>query len=290
MRGVLAKIDGIDNPFVEFQEGVPQVEVKVNLAAARRYGVKPGDVRRASATLMESEEVGDIFQGGRAYDVHVWSTPETRNSLASVRRLPIDTPDGGEVPLGALADVRIRPTPNVVHHEHLSRSIDVAAGVAGGDLGSVAREVDRRLGKVEFPTGYHAELLGEYQERKAAAKRLFIFGIGAALVIFALLQASFGSWRLATLSFFTLPIALVGGALAAFLFGAHALPRLARRLLHGVRDRRPQRDPHDQPLPAPRAVRGRDLRSRARASRSTGTAGADPDDDAGNRLSRSYRS
>jgi Cu/Ag efflux pump CusA len=90
--------------------------------------------------------------------------------------------------------------------------------VSGGDLGSVAGQVDSRLGEVEFPTGYHAELLGEYKERKAAARRLFIFGIGAALVIFVLLQASFGSWRLATLSFLTLPIALVGGALAAFFF------------------------------------------------------------------------
>jgi Cu/Ag efflux pump CusA len=168
---------------------------------------------------MESEEVGDIFRGGRAYDVHVWSTPETRRSLTSIRELPIDTPAGGRVALGDVADVRIRPTPNVVHHEHLSRSIDVAAGVDGRDLGSVAGQIERRLGQLRFPTGYHAELLGEYKERKAAAHRLFIFGIGVALVIFALLQASFGSWRLATLSFFTLPIALVGGALAAFLFG-----------------------------------------------------------------------
>ena len=219
VRGIVSKVDGIEDSFVEFQDGVPQVQVEVDLAAARRYGIKPGDVRRASATLMESEEVGDIFWGGRAYDVHVWSTPETRNSLTSIRELPIDTPAGGQVRLGDVAEVRIRPTPNVVHHEHLSRSIDVAAGVSGRDLGAVAREVERRLGEVQFPIGYHAELLGEYKERKAAANRMFIFGIGAAIVIFALLQASFGSWRLATLSFLTLPIALVGGALAAFMFG-----------------------------------------------------------------------
>jgi len=218
VRAILSRVDGISDPFVEFQEGVPQVEVKVDLAAAGRYGVKPGDVRRASATLMESEEVGDIFRGGRAYDVHVWSTPETRNSVSSIRSLPIDTPADGQVPLGELADVRIRPTPNVVHHEHLSRSIDVAAGVSGRDLGSVARDVERRLAGVRFPTGYHAETLGEYKERKAAAKQLFLFGIVAAIVIFALLQAAFGTWRLALLSFVTLPIALVGGALAAFLF------------------------------------------------------------------------
>jgi CzcA family heavy metal efflux pump len=216
VRRIISNIDGVDNPFVEFQEDVPQVQVKVNLAAARRYGIKPGDVRRAAATLMESEEVGDVYRGGRAYDVHVWSTPETRNSLISIRQLPIDTPGGGQVQLADLASVRVEPTPNVIHHEALSRSIDVAAGVDERDLGSVAREVDRRLQHVAFPLEYHAELLGEYKERQAAQSRMFSFGIGAAVVIFLLLQASFGSWRLATLSFFTLPIALVGGALAAF--------------------------------------------------------------------------
>jgi Cu/Ag efflux pump CusA len=106
-----------------------------------------------------------------------------------------------------------------VHHEGLSRSIDVAAGVSGRDLGSVAREVESRLAGVKFPTEYHAEVFGEYKERQAAQKRMLVLGIGSAIVILLLLQASFGSWRLATLSFFTLPIALVGGALAAFMFG-----------------------------------------------------------------------
>jgi Cu/Ag efflux pump CusA len=216
IRDVIAEIDGIADPFVEFQEGVPQVQVEVDLAAARQFGVKPGDVRRASATFLEGEEVGDIYRGGRAYDVHVWSTPETRNSLNSIRALPIDTPGGGHVALGKIADVRVRPSPNVVHHEGLSRSIDVLAGVDGGDLGSVARKVESRVRQIQFPIGYHAELFGEYKERQSAFNRMLIFGIGAALVIFLLLQASFREWRLAALSFLTLPMALVGGALAAF--------------------------------------------------------------------------
>jgi len=64
--------------------------------------------------------------------------------------------------------------------------------------------------QIQFPIGYHAELLGEYKERQAAFNRMLVFGIGAALVIFLLLQASFGDWRLAALSFVTLPMALVG--------------------------------------------------------------------------------
>jgi len=219
---VLQTIEGIDGLIegkVELHTNVPQVEVKVDLAAAQRYGVKPGDVRRASATWLASEEVGDIFRGGRAYDVHVWSTPETRNSLTSIRSLAIDTPSDGQVPLAQLADVQIAPTPNTIERENVTRRLEVSANVSGRDLGSVAREVEERLEEVDFPLGYSAEVLGEYKERQAAQSRMLFLGIGAALAIFLLLQASFRSWRLATLSLLTLPMALVGGALAAYIGG-----------------------------------------------------------------------
>ena len=64
---------------------VPHIQVTVKLEEAQRYGLKPGDVRRASATLMAGEEVGDIFIGGRTYDVQVWTAPASRHSVDSVR-------------------------------------------------------------------------------------------------------------------------------------------------------------------------------------------------------------
>ena len=219
VQELMEGIDGLVEAKVELHADVPQVEVKVDLAKAKRHGVKPGDVRRASGAWIASEEVGDIFRGGRAYDVHVWSTPETRSSLTSIERLPIDTPGGEPILLSDVADVRIAPTPNTIERENLSRRLEISANVSGRDLGSVARDLEDGLEDISFPLGYRAELLGEYKERQAAQGRLLIFGLGAALAIFLLLQASFRSWRLATLSFFTLPIALVGGALAAFIGG-----------------------------------------------------------------------
>jgi CzcA family heavy metal efflux pump len=212
-------VDGLVEAKMELHQDIPQVEVKVDLEAAQLVGLKPGDVRRASSTWLSGEEVGDLFNLGRAYDVQVWSIPSARNSLTSVKELPIDTPDGGTVRLDEVADVRIAPTPNTIERENLSRRLEVSANVSGRDLGSVAEDVDDRLEDLSFPLGYHAELLGEYKERQDAQRRMLLFGIAAALMIFLLLQASFGSWRLATLSFLTLPMALVGGALAAFIGG-----------------------------------------------------------------------
>jgi Cu/Ag efflux pump CusA len=205
---------------VDLAVDVPQVQVTVNLAAAERHGLKPGDVRRAAGVLLAGEEVGDQFRAGKAFDVQVWSTPETRSNLTNIRQLPIDTPNGGRVTLGEVADVRVVPTPNQIERDAGSRRIDVGANVAeGADLGAIVSDVEEGLEGIQFPLGVHAEVLGEHAERQAAQQRLLLFGGLAAIAIFLLLQASFGSFRLATLSFLTLPIALVGGVLAAFASG-----------------------------------------------------------------------
>jgi len=215
----MEEVDGLVEGKIELHADVPQVEVEVDLGAAQRYGVKPGEVRRASGIYLASEEVGDIYRGGKAYDVHLWSTPESRNSLTSIRELPIDTPRNGQVPLEQLADVRIAPTPNTIERENASRRLEVSANVQGRDLGSVARDVEDRIEAMNFPLGYHADVLGEYKERQAAQGRMLLFSIGTAIAILLLLQVSFRSWRLATLSFLTLPMALVGGVLAASIGG-----------------------------------------------------------------------
>jgi CzcA family heavy metal efflux pump len=210
----IGKIDGVIDAHPDFSEDLPHIEVEVNLAAARRYGLKPGDVRRQSSTLIASEEVSDLFHGGKAYDVHVWSIPSARNSLTDVQELPIDTPSGRQIRLDQVADVRVAPTPNAIERELQSRRIDVGANVEGRDLQSVVGDVEDAMEDVKFPVGYHADVLGESTELNAAQDRLLLFGAGAAILIFLLLQAAFGSLRLAVLTFLLLPMALVGGVLA----------------------------------------------------------------------------
>jgi CzcA family heavy metal efflux pump len=219
VRAALAGIPGLVNLHKELMVEVPHIQVAVKLDEALRYGLKPGDVRRASASLMAGTEVGDIFLGGRTYDVQVWTAPISRHSLDSVREMLIDTPTGRRVQLSEVADVSIQPTPNVIRREASSRRIDVQANVRGRDLGAIAGDVQSHLQKLAFPLGYYAVLQGEYQELSAARSRLQLFAVLALVAILILLRQSFDSWRLATLSFLTLPSALVGGVLAAWLAG-----------------------------------------------------------------------
>ena len=219
LEAALATVPGLIDLHVQLQTEIPQIDIEVDLAAAERYGIKPGDVRRAASALMASEEVNDTYRDGKIFDVRIYGTPEVRSSVESVRALLLDTPVGEQVRLDEVADVSIRPTPNVINREGVSRRIDVGANVRDRDLGAVVGDVEAAIAAIEWPLGYHPELLGEYAERQAATDRLLLFAIVAAIGILLLLQAAFGSTRLALVSFVALPSALVGGVLGAALSG-----------------------------------------------------------------------
>jgi Cu/Ag efflux pump CusA len=178
--------------------------------------LKPGAVRRAAGVIFAGQEVSDIHRDDKVYDVMVWSVPEARHSLTSIRELLLDTADDGHVRLADVADVRIVPSPNLIRRENASRRIDVHANVSGRDLGSAVEDVETRLQAIQFPTGYHAQVLGEGAERRAAQRDLLLASLVVGVGIFLLLQTAFHSWRLAALGFLSLPVALVGGVLAAY--------------------------------------------------------------------------
>ena len=219
----LGDIEGLVDVHTELLVDIPQIQIEVDLAKAQLYGLKPGDVRRTAAFLVAGEEAGDIHTANRTFDVQVWSIPEARNSLTDIQELLIDTPSGDTVRLADVAEVRIVPVPNAIHHEGLARRIHVEANVSGRDLGSVATQIEQALEEIEFPIGYHPELLGEYAERQASQQRILGAGAVAMMVIFVLLRVSLGGWRLAIMSFLSLPMALVGGVLAAFFVGGGVL-------------------------------------------------------------------
>jgi Cu/Ag efflux pump CusA len=164
-------------------------------------------------------EVGFLFEEQKIFEVVVWGTPEIRNSLTNIKELLIDTPIGGLVPLQELANVRIASGPVEIQHEAVARFIDVIAKVQGRDLASIGRDVSAGLSQMQFPLEYRAEILGETAERLATQQRIRNFAVAALIGILLIYQAAFGSWRLAVLLVCVLPLALVGGLVAALATG-----------------------------------------------------------------------
>ncbi|HMV47572.1 MAG TPA: efflux RND transporter permease subunit, partial [Blastocatellia bacterium] len=216
---VIGGVQGVANLKIEQQVSVPQIEVRLKPAAAARFGLTPGDVRRAATTLIKGQKVGELYEAQQINDVVVWGAAHTRTDLEAIRRLRIGLPAGGDAPLGDVADVYIAPAPNVIQHEGASRRIDVTCDVKGRDLGSVAREVESKVKTLSFDRGYHPEFLGEFAARQASKNRLFALAGLALLGILLLLHADFRSGRLVTLVAVSLPFALIGGVAATLLTG-----------------------------------------------------------------------
>ncbi|MGH7709768.1 MAG: efflux RND transporter permease subunit, partial [Gemmatimonadaceae bacterium] len=219
VAATMKDIEGIADLKVQAQVLVPQIEVRPRADAAAQLGVTAGDVRDQVETLVRGTKVGEVYQDQMRFDVVVWGTPNVRSDPTALRRLPINIAGGGIAPLSELADVRMAPTPNEITREDASRRIDVTANVRGRSLGRVAREVEDSVRTVKFGAGYHPEVLGEYAAQRAARLRMFALSLVAALFIYLILYSDFGSARVATLVFATIPFALVGGVAAILLTG-----------------------------------------------------------------------
>ena len=215
----MATVQGTTNLKVESQVLVSQVEVRLKPEAAETFALTAGHVRRQVATLIKGTKVGEVYLDQKKFAVVVQGIDSLRTDLNSLREILIETPSGAHVPLGDVAEVAIVSAPNEIKREGASRRIDITCNVAGRDLGTVAREIEAAVKKLDFPREYHPEFLGEYAAREESSRRLYALAGLALLGILLLLYVDFQSLRMSLLVFLTLPFALVGGVFGALLTG-----------------------------------------------------------------------
>ena len=218
ISGLIAGIPGVEHPTVRPMPTEPVVHIKVELAAAERYGLRPGDVRRDATTLTSGLIVGSLYEQSKIYDVVVWGQPQIRSNLTELRNLLIDTPSGRQVRLGDVATLTVRPEPTAIIHDDVLRSMDVTAAVTGDPAG-VTAAVRTALAKVQMPYEYHAEVLGNATIRQGDDLRGLAYGAVALVAALLLLQVGVGRWRRAWLALVSLPLSVAGGLLTALITG-----------------------------------------------------------------------
>jgi Cu/Ag efflux pump CusA len=219
VQAAMLGVDGIDDAHITVATEEPTIEIEVDLERAQTFGVKPGDVRRQAATLVSGLVVGNLFEDQKVFDVVVWGVPEVRATVDDINAMPIATLSGDHVPLGDLAEVRIVPNPTVIRHESVATYVDVTAPVESRSVGAVAADVDVALAGIQFPLEHHAEVLGDFEDERAAQSRVLAAAVAALILIYLLLQSAFSSWRLATLGFLALPMGISGALIAVAVTG-----------------------------------------------------------------------
>jgi Cu/Ag efflux pump CusA len=164
--------------------------------------------------------VGQILEGQIAVPLVVRYAIDDSSSLDAVATTPIQTPDGRQIPVSAVATVQEDRGPNFVMRENVQRRMVVQSNVSGRDLRSVVTEIQVRIGRnVRLPQGYHIEYGGQFESEAQASRQLLWLSIGVVVAIFFILSAAFGSSRDGALIMLNLPLALIGGVLGVYLSG-----------------------------------------------------------------------
>ena len=215
---VLNSIPGAEGVKVEQVAGLPVLSVDPKRAALYRYGLNITDIQDVLAAAAGGEEAGQLFEGDQRFALVVRLPEHLRSDLATLERLPIQLPQGGYVPLGEVAALKLAPGPNQISRENGKRRLVVSANVRGRDLGGFVVEAQRRIATdIELPSGYWLAYGGTFEQLQSATQRLTLLVPMTLVLIFALLMMTFGSARDAALVFSGVPLALTGGVVALWL-------------------------------------------------------------------------
>ena len=220
--GVMRSIKGISDLGLFRVIGQPNLEFRINRAAAARYGVNVADVQDAVETAVGGKAVGEVLQGEQRYDIVVRYQAPYRSTKEAVESIRLMAPSGERVALSQLCDVQVMDGASEIYREAGSRYVAIKYSVEGRDLGSTVEEAISKVEKqVKLPVGYKINWAGEYESAKRSQKRLAIVVPITLLVICVILYTMFNSLKWVLLIIGNVAMAPIGGLLALLFTGTH---------------------------------------------------------------------
>ncbi|MCK6690988.1 MAG: efflux RND transporter permease subunit, partial [Thermoanaerobaculia bacterium] len=216
----MSAVPGVVDVQVEKQTMIPQLQIRVNREALKRYGIQAGKVAADLEVFFNGLVVSQIVQGQQYFDILLRTTQEERTNLESIRNTLIDAPDGSMIPLHQIARIEYNPSINAIYHENTQRRIVVSANVEGSDLGTAVKAMQQAVSeKVELPQGYFITYGGQFESQQAATRLIGILSIFALLGIFLALYHHFRSPLIVAQIMLNIPLALIGSVVAVLLTG-----------------------------------------------------------------------
>ncbi|MEQ8906383.1 efflux RND transporter permease subunit, partial [Ekhidna sp.] len=210
-------IDGIADVAVDQQIEVPQIRITPKRQMLSAYGMTVGDLMEQVDVAFAGEKAGEIYEGQKYFDLIVRFQKKSRSSMESIQAALVTLPNGGQITLDQLADVKSVSSPNTISRENVKRKIVVAANVQGRDLRGVVNEIQQIVDtNIDMPEGYRVEYGGQFESEAKASQLLLITAVVAILIIFLLLYYEFQDVKLSFIVLINLPLALIGGILIVY--------------------------------------------------------------------------
>ena len=214
----IKQVQGVYRAEIDRAGDLPQLVIDINRERAARYGLNVSDVQDVIETALAGKSSTEIWEGERKFSVAV-RLPEDRRSIANLAGISIATPGGGYISLGSVADIRETSGAMNIAREAGRRTMAIGIFIKDRDMGSVVADMKTRVEKhVKIPNDYSISWSGEFENQERAMKRLSVVVPISLLLIFVLLFDAFSSFKTATLILINVPLALIGGFVALWIF------------------------------------------------------------------------
>lgn len=221
IKRVLEKVRGIRDVTLVQELGQPSLSIDIHRAAIARYGLNVADINGLIQTAIGGDVATQVLQGEKEFDLVVRLKKQYRDNPEAIGNLLVATPEGKQIPLKVLADIRVTDGASFIYRQDNSRYIGVQFSVQGRDLagavGDAIAQVDKQ---VKLPQGYRVDWGGEYSEYMASSAQLRIIVPLTVGLIFLLLFTLYSNFKFPFIT--VLGVALsapVGGIVALWLTG-----------------------------------------------------------------------
>jgi len=210
---------GSINGIVDQQSGIvydsPTLRVEPRAARIAALGLAPADVGDALSAASGGAVATSVSGPNEQIPVRVsLAAPASRDLGAA----PLYA-HGTATSLGDLASVLPQRLASNEYDENGQRLIRVTANFQNSSLSSVVAQIKRQLAAHPPPPGYSEEIGGQYVTQQGSFREFLAVIAIAVMLVFAVVLATFKSFRLPLVILTAIPLALIGVALALFITG-----------------------------------------------------------------------
>ncbi len=219
IQGVLAQVPGLVEVTTSDEPGKPEINVVPRRRQLATRGMTAAEMGSILRTAYEGTEAGVYREQGEEYDVVVRFAAEHRHDPTALADLPLATPVGYTVPLSDVAMLENAIGSPTILRTDKRRMIELGANVAQGNLSEKRRAIDTGLAQLDLPAGVDVQYGGAAEHQDESFAAIFEALILAIILLYIVMAAILESFVHPLTVMVTLPLALVGMAMALFFTG-----------------------------------------------------------------------